>query len=54
MVKIISIALATGMVLYTCFYLPKGLKPGRGAKLRYLMFSVIAFLAAVMLLKLFR
>jgi hypothetical protein len=53
-VKIVTFSLAVSIVLYVCFYLPRQLKPGGGARLRYLIFSAIAFLFAVMLLKVFR
>lgn len=54
MVKIISFALAIGIVLYIFFYLPARLKRGPGAKFRYAVFSVMAILFAVVLLKMFR
>lgn len=53
MAKVITIALALGIVLYMFFYLPQRLKPGRGARIRHIIASIIAFLFAVALLKIF-
>ena len=53
MVKIVTLALAVGIVLYVFFYLPKQLKAGRGARIRYVIFSIIACIFAAVLLKIF-
>ena len=53
MVKILSFALAIGIVLYVFFYLPKQLKKGRSARIRYVIGSIIACLFAFALLKIF-
>jgi hypothetical protein len=53
LVKIVSLALAVGLVLWLFFYLPKRLKAGRSARIRYVIFSVIVFIFAAALLKVF-
>jgi len=52
-IKIVSFALAVGIVLYVFFYLPKQLKRGPGARIRYVIFSIAAFLFAFVLLRKF-
>lgn len=53
MVKIASIALALSMVLWVFFYIPKQLRQGRGAKLRYIIFSALVLILAAVVLKVF-
>ncbi len=53
MVKIMTLALAIGIVLYLFFDLPDILKRGPGARLRYIVFTVLALLLVAVLLKTF-
>jgi hypothetical protein len=53
MVKIVTLSLAIGIVLYVYFYLPRIIRPGRSARIRYIIFSIIAFLSTAILLKRF-
>jgi len=53
MVKVFTLALALGIVLYLFFYLPQGLKRGPGARFRYMVFSVFAVLFTFVLLRFF-
>ncbi len=53
MVKVVTLALALGIVLYVFFYLPQRLKRGPGARFRYVVFSAIAILFTFVLLRFF-
>ncbi len=53
MIKVMSIALAVSLTLWVLFYLPKQIKKTRGARLRYLVFSVLSIVFAAVLLKTF-
>jgi hypothetical protein len=53
MVKIMTLALVLGLVLWIFFYLPKRLRPGGGARFRYIVFTVLALIFAAVLLKVF-
>lgn len=53
MIKAASLALALSFVLWVFFYLPKRLRKGSGARLRYIVFSVLAVVFAFVLLKTF-
>lgn len=53
MIKVVTFFLAIGFVFYIFFYLPKRLKPGPGARFRYIVFAILAFVFAAFLLKFF-
>jgi hypothetical protein len=53
MIKLMTIALAVSLTLWVFFYLPKRLKAGPGARLRYTVFTVLALVLAAVLLKTF-
>lgn len=53
MVKIMSLGLALGLVLWVFFYLPKRLKPGSGARFRYTVFMILVLIFAAFILKVF-
>ncbi len=53
MVKIITIALALGIVLYLFFYLPKRIKRNPGARFRYIVITILGLVLAAVLLKTF-
>jgi len=53
MIKVIAILLPVAYVYYIFFYLRKRLKPGWGARFRYLVFAILSFLFAAFLLKFF-
>jgi hypothetical protein len=52
-VKIATVALAVSLVLWVFVWLPKRLKRENGARFRYIVFSVLAVVFAVVLLKVF-
>jgi len=53
LIKLASLALATGIVVWVFFYLPDRLKSGPGARFRYIVFSVLAVAFVFVLLKAF-
>ena len=53
MIKIATIAVAVSLVLWVFFWLPQRLRRGRGAKFRYIVFSALAVVFALVLLKVF-
>ena len=52
-VKILSLLIAVGFVLWVFEYVPRRLKPGKNARFRYRIFAVVAVIAAAALLKKF-
>jgi hypothetical protein len=53
LIKLASIALAVSIVLFILFYLPERVKRGAGNRFRYIVFSILAFLLAFVILKVF-
>jgi hypothetical protein len=52
-VKIITAALVISAGWYLFFYVPKRLKPGKGPRIRYAIFSVFAVVFLIVLVKRF-
>jgi len=53
MIKAATLLLTISLLLWVFFYLPKRLRKGAGARLRYIVFSVLAVAFALVLAKTF-